>query len=494
MTEIAVRPAIKHNNADEMSKLDYNEQLCEHQQKEEFNEDCKCCICLMNDWQKFKSEIGNIKELSKNMLYVKCSKCPYEGKQKYATDHYLKRHVHQNDVPYFCLLCQFKAFSPSQMDKHVTKICKAPGCSKLCKVKLSDTAYCKINDNKFQLNIGNGGQLVSIENPFHSYTHSNTSEDVHACQSTVDAELTVPDYTEEVIIEEIMINNARIGPIQTNQVQPAVRTSRIRALRILGGLQIGLGVVCGILGIVGAILSNTEMDTNCKQFEYYDNYNGHIFGYSYYHCGNADTIFIMDLIGMALSGWTIAFLVCNIISAVVFSSTVFSLAVVGALVASVDPNTGSVIAVSALLAVLSFIEFIISIVAAAHCCCCSQLNTGNQQRVIFINTPQYGMMYNMPNTQLPTGNQQEFHQMWMPQMQGHYVQQPTNMPNYQQQAGHLQGNQMPIQGFYGQNPQSFEMANQQQNINAQQFVHPTAPAVDTNQPFPVADNSIRSEM
>lgn len=84
-----------------------------------------------------------------------------------------------------------------------------------------------------------------------------------------------------------MINNNRIGPIQTNQLQPAVRTSRIRALRILGGLHISFVVVCGILGIVGAILSNTDMDIGCKQMGYYDNYNGFITQYSYYRCGNA---------------------------------------------------------------------------------------------------------------------------------------------------------------------------------------------------------------
>ncbi|CAC5408150.1 unnamed protein product [Mytilus coruscus] len=54
-----------------MSRLDYNDQLCEHQQKEEFNQDCKCCISLMNDWQKFKSEIDNIKEPSSKMDHSK---------------------------------------------------------------------------------------------------------------------------------------------------------------------------------------------------------------------------------------------------------------------------------------------------------------------------------------------------------------------------------------------------------------------------------------
>ncbi|VDI16906.1 Hypothetical predicted protein [Mytilus galloprovincialis] len=40
-------------------------------QREEFNEDCKCCIGLMKDWQKFKLEIDNIKELSSKIDHRK---------------------------------------------------------------------------------------------------------------------------------------------------------------------------------------------------------------------------------------------------------------------------------------------------------------------------------------------------------------------------------------------------------------------------------------
>ncbi|XP_063443191.1 uncharacterized protein LOC134723535 [Mytilus trossulus] len=190
----------------------------------------------------------------------------------------------------------------------------------------------------------------------------------------------------------------------------------------------------------------------------------------------------MDLISMAMSGWfiltgcvpqcmteqresswkcsTIAFLVCYILSAVVFSSTVFSLAIIVALVAMFDTNTESVIAVSGFQALFSFIEFIISIVAAAHCCCCSQLNTGNQQGVILMNTVQSGMNNNMRNTQIPTGHQQGYHQMWMPQMQGYDSQQPAKMPNNQHPPGHSNENQMPMQGNEDQLPQTFATASQ----------------------------------
>ncbi|CAC5392165.1 unnamed protein product [Mytilus coruscus] len=264
----------------------------------------------------------------------------------------------------------------------------------------------------------------------------------------------------------IMITDVRTGINQTPQVQPAVRTSRIRALRILGGLQIGLGVVCGFLGIVGAILSNTEMNNRCEMYNYYNGHgsplSGSVSSSSYHRCGQSTTILKMNLIGMGLSGW---FILTGCVPLCMTDKRQSS----WRRLVAFSTNTGSVITVSVFLAVFSFIEFIISIVAASHCCCCSQLNTGNQQQVIFMNIAQSGMNYNMPNTQIPTGNQQGYHQMWMPQMQGYYGQQPVNMPNNQQQAGHSQGNQMPILGYYGQQPQSFEMANQQQNINAQQF-------------------------
>lgn len=57
------------------------------------------------------------------------------------------------------------------------------------------------------------------------------------------------------------------APIIANQAQPVqtdVHKSRIRPLRILGGAQIGLGVICVILGIVGVILSNTNNNSNCS--------------------------------------------------------------------------------------------------------------------------------------------------------------------------------------------------------------------------------------
>ncbi|XP_063442504.1 uncharacterized protein LOC134722808 [Mytilus trossulus] len=238
-----------------------------------------------------------------------------------------------------------------------------------------------------------------------------------------------------------MISNAPIFANQPQPVQTDVHISRIRSLRILGGAQIGLGVICVILGIVGVILSNTNSNSNCS----YD----YLYGYDqYYYCRDSSGIFVLYLICIAFSGWflltgclplcmteqrqsswkclTVAFLVCNILSAVVFSSTVFSLAIVGSLI---------------------------------------------QQSVIYIHTAQPGMIHNMPNTRILTGNQYEYDQLWKPEMAGYNGQKPANITNNQQQPSHLQGNQILIPDYHGQQPQPFTMAYQQQNINAQQLVY-----------------------
>lgn len=68
------------------------------------------------------------------LLTVKCSKCPYEGKQKQAIDHYLKRHVPNKDVPYFCILCNFTAATKVKWDKHVNSYPNHRKCAEICKM------------------------------------------------------------------------------------------------------------------------------------------------------------------------------------------------------------------------------------------------------------------------------------------------------------------------------------------------------------------------
>ncbi|XP_071173847.1 uncharacterized protein [Mytilus edulis] len=274
----------------------------------------------------------------------------------------------------------------------------------------------------------------------------------------------------------MMITNAPIVANQAQPVQTDVRMSRIRALQILGGAQIGLGVICVIISIVGVILSNTEKYSNC--YNYY--YSDYVTDSSYYRCRTSTgDIVLLYLITMVCSGW---FLLTGCFPCCMSAQRRSSWRCLP------DFDTEGFLTVCVLLAIFSFLEFIISIVAASHCCCCSQLNTGNQQSVIYIHTVQPGLMHNMPNTQIPTRNQHEYDQLWKPEMAGYNGQQPAYITNNQQQPGHLLGNQLLIRDYHGEQPQSFTMANQKQNINTQQLVYSPETAAYTT--IQVVNNNI----
>ena len=55
----------------------------------------------------------------RHLIYT-CTKCPYEGRKQAAEWHYLKMHVQEHRVPFWCGLCQYRATSIQQLEKHVT--------------------------------------------------------------------------------------------------------------------------------------------------------------------------------------------------------------------------------------------------------------------------------------------------------------------------------------------------------------------------------------
>ncbi|XP_071172013.1 uncharacterized protein [Mytilus edulis] len=292
----------------------------------------------------------------------------------------------------------------------------------------------------------------------------------------------------------------RIGPAPMHPMQTDTRTSPNRTLKVFGGLQICLGIVCSILGTIGAVLSNTTMQDDCNYDYYYYMYGGYFYPY-YTNCNDsseATAIFIMDLICMAFSGWfiltgcfpfcmtekrvsswkclKITFLVCNIFSATIFSSTVFSLGILGTIF-SESANNDAVLAISAVLSVFSFVQFALSIAAASYSCCCGQLSTNDRQGFVMVNPSQPGMMYNMPNTQIMNGYQGN-NQMWIPPVPGY--QQPI-MPNIHQQIGQQQGNNQPsVQGMHQQPIAGYFIAVNQQQPWAYPGVH--APNLQEPQP------------
>lgn len=234
-----------------------------------------------------------------------------------------------------------------------------------------------------------------------------------------------------------MHTHKRVGPLVSDaKITSEQRLSRIRTLKIFGGLHIGLGVVCGILSVVGTIVS-----VRGQRHDY--RYNTGYYVYYDYQRQYSNTLsFITYIVSAAFSGWfiltgsfpfcmtlkresswkclKIAFLVCCIISAVVFGFTLLILSVIVGIVNGADDNI-PVMAVSICLAVLSFVELIIAIVAASYCCCCSQLYTS--QVAIFMSDAHYGVQ----QSQMQSGYQQ------------------ANVPNWATNAPHMiQQHQTPV--------------------------------------------------
>ncbi|XP_052063431.1 uncharacterized protein LOC127703077 isoform X3 [Mytilus californianus] len=221
-------------------------------------------------------------------------------------------------------------------------------------------------------------------------------------------------------------------PVQTGGIQQ--QEFPVGRLKVFGGIQIGLGVALGILSLVGVIVDAIAMGKykDCLHggglYSYNDPvYNENVMVSSYRFCSRYSHVLLgFDITCLICSGWyiltgllpfcmtrqresnwrclKISFMVCSIIGASVFIPTMFGLAVIGA--ALRDLHEPKVVVTSALLAVLSFAEFVVAVIAASFCCCCSAWGTSNQPGVIFVNGTQPGLILNLQQTQLPMANAQ----------------------------------------------------------------------------------------
>lgn len=99
--------------------------------------------------------------------YVRCGKCSFEGVQKQAVKHYLHIHTPLEKIPYFCMLCKFRALTQKKWDNHIVENINHKRMSEKCRCKLSDTSYCKIGKVEFKLKIEAGGDLIPIQKPTH---------------------------------------------------------------------------------------------------------------------------------------------------------------------------------------------------------------------------------------------------------------------------------------------------------------------------------------
>ncbi|XP_076113677.1 uncharacterized protein LOC143081918 [Mytilus galloprovincialis] len=162
----------------------------------------------------------------------------------------------------------------------------------------------------------------------------------------------------------------------------------MKTLRAFGGLHIGIGILCAILGITVLIIDNVNMSKDC-----YINNNG-----TYYYdkeceheLSTAQSFFLFDIMCVLFSGWFIitgsfpfcmtqrrqsswrclktTFMVCNIVAASCFVPSVFSFGLFRAVV-RVEPRTDTVV-LSSFIAVFGVHEWVIAIAAASYCCCCT---------------------------------------------------------------------------------------------------------------------------
>ncbi|XP_052063449.1 uncharacterized protein LOC127703081 isoform X1 [Mytilus californianus] len=174
----------------------------------------------------------------------------------------------------------------------------------------------------------------------------------------------------------------------------------VRTFKVFGGVQIGLGVLLGILSLIGMISNKSR----------------------YY---NVHAPIAFDITCLICSGWYVftgclpmrmskkrearwiclktGFMVCSIIGASIFIPAMLSLGVVGSLTRR-NKDSKAVI-LSVFMAVLFFAEVVVAIIASSFCCCCSTWRTSIQEGVVSSTQPE--MFLNLPQTQIPMANGQQ---------------------------------------------------------------------------------------
>ncbi|CAC5426537.1 unnamed protein product [Mytilus coruscus] len=201
-------------------------------------------------------------------------------------------------------------------------------------------------------------------------------------------------------------------PVQRGEIQQ--QEFPVGRLKVLGGIQIGLGAALGVLSLVGVIWDAIAMENynDCVNgrglYSYYDSVKQKIHvGFNARMCKKErnDLLLGFDIACLICSVWKIGFMVCSIVSASVLTLPMVVVAAFGAAIR--DSYEKKVVVVPPMIAVLSFVEFVVAIIAASLCCCCSSWGTSNQQSardVILVNNPQPKMILHQKQTQLRNAN------------------------------------------------------------------------------------------
>ncbi|XP_063442887.1 uncharacterized protein LOC134723187 [Mytilus trossulus] len=179
----------------------------------------------------------------------------------------------------------------------------------------------------------------------------------------------------------------------------------VRTFKVFGGIQIGLGVLLGILSLIGVIsdkIAKNKYD-DCLANTYSDRYISYYYNDCYrYH--NVGLRLPFDITCFICSGWHVltgclpmcmskkrekrwtclktGFMVCSIIGASIFIPAMLSLGVYFPFIIAIGNQDSKAVVLSVFMAVLSFAEVVIAIIASSFCCCCSTWRTSIQETQI----------------------------------------------------------------------------------------------------------------
>jgi len=96
-------------------------------------------------------------------------------------------------------------------------------------------------------------------------------------------------------------------PGTQNTADPDAWAYRIRTLKIFGGIQIGMGILCGILSLVGVIIDGINMNKYCSDSDSsYNDYTHQQYDSNYNNCiqhRKADVLFGFNMTCLIFSGW-----------------------------------------------------------------------------------------------------------------------------------------------------------------------------------------------
>ncbi|XP_063439421.1 uncharacterized protein LOC134720821 [Mytilus trossulus] len=174
---------------------------------------------------------------------------------------------------------------------------------------------------------------------------------------------------------EILTYNPHDSSLIGQQQQNQQYRQTIRTLKVLGAVQIGLGLVLAILSIVYRPSLKTMPVCGCC---------------FWYVITGSLPLFIKNKLDSNFKCKKISFMVCSILGAAIFSPVIILVSCIIMLFSGIDGHGGNIYyEIYIPIVVLSLAVFVVTIISASYCCCCSPFDIRNQQQaVVYVNPSQ----------------------------------------------------------------------------------------------------------